>query len=542
MDPQGRVTVVALNVAPDGSDTVVQVVQLSSSGMPGPIHTFEEVPHDPNGQCICPELAVDPSGRAVVTWQTVSEEDHRIAAAWISAEGVPHTPILLSPEGEDAARPSVAAGGGSFAVVWHVGAEARVEAALIDSDGNAGEARQISKPGEKANFPRVAGGPEGVFHVAWSDDENGVSTTALDEEGGPVSIERVSPAGEQANPSGIVVDSKGRTTIAWGRESGLWETKAVRLGADGTPGTVWTLQPPDQNVVGAKIAVDGQDRVTAVWEDFKERVSAVRLDADGIPEAVHQLSPEGHHAGGPQVAAAPDGRVAVVWNHPGRFFIPEESCGVTHLEPEDDVVRVALIGADGQLAEVHDVSAYGEEAAGAKVALDPLGLPWVVWETYDGTYFCEEATGRVLIGHGFEPQVPPVEMPAALPPAAETLPAPAQLRLARRGIARDGRIRIKASCSAASGRACSGAIRLIAPALAFSAKGALLRPGRGATLALARGQYRIEPGQTAMLELSIPSSTKRLISAKDPERIPARVQGRGLPARTVLIRVVGTSQ
>ncbi|HEY5943597.1 MAG TPA: hypothetical protein VIT89_12155 [Solirubrobacterales bacterium] len=543
VDAQGRATVVALKAPPDEDGTLVQVMRLSPSGLPGTVFTLEEVPHDPPlGQCVCPELALDPSGRAVVAWQTATEEGRRVMAAFIDADGVPQPPRALSPGGESAARPSVdATPEGSFAVAWHVGGVGeRVEAALLDSDGNVGESRSLTEPGEGGSYPMVAAGPEGTFHVAWNGGDNRVSTTVLDEEGFPEAIQSVSPEGVPATLSGIVIDSKGRTTIAWWHGSGLYEAKAVRLDADGTPGSVWTLQPGDQNVSGARIAVDGQDRVTAVWEDFQERIFAVRLGADGVPEAVHQISPENHLAGSPQLAAAPDGRVVVAWNHPVRFYIPEESCGVTTLEPEDDVVRAALIGSGGQLERVYDVSAYGEEAAGVQLALDPLGLPWVVWETFDGTYFCDEVGGRVLISHGFEQKDPPVEESTA-PPATESPKPPPALQLAKRGVAREGRVRIRAKCSGESGQACLGSIRIISPASALLPGNARPSTRRKGTLRLARGRYRIAEGETATIELLISRFAKQLLAARSAIWVTSKAKGRGLPASTVLIRVIGST-
>lgn len=537
VDASGRVTVVALKAPPDEDGTLVQVVQLSPTGMPGTVHTLEEVPHDPPlAQCICPELAVDPAGRAVVAWETATDEGRRVSAAFIGADGVPHPPRVLSPGGENALRPSVqAAPDGSFAVAWQVeGVESRVEAALFDPEGNTSESHTVAEP---ARSPMVAASADGTFHVAWNEEDR-VSTTVLDEEGAAETTQAVSPEGEPAILSGIVVDGKGRATIGWWRGSGSYEAKVVRLDTDGTPGTVWTLQPEDQNVLAPKLAVDDQDRVTAVWEDFKERIFTVRLDANGVPEVVHQLSQEGHIAGGPQLAAAQDGRVVVVWSHPARFFIPGESCGVTELEPEDDVVRAAMIDSDGSLVQVYDVSAYGEEAVGPDVALDPLGLPWVTWETYDGTYFCETYTSRVQISHGLEPE-PPAEAPVE--PSTPPMPGPTStaptLRLAKRAVAKDGRVRIKANCLGESGSACSGSVRILVRESALP-RLKNVRPRQTETVALARGRYQIAAGRVMALKLPIPKAMRRFLAARQSFWIAATAESQGLSSRSLLIRVV----
>ena len=538
VDSSGRATVVALNAPADEDGTLVQVVQLSPSGIPGTIHTLEEVPHDPPlGQCICPELAVDPAGRAVVVWETATDEGRRIMAAFIGTDGVPQPPQALSPGGENALRPSVQAGpDGSFAVAWQVeGVESRVEAALIDPEGNLGESQPVAEP---AKSPLVAAGPDGTFHLAWNGEGNRVTTTVLDDAGAPESIQAISPEGEPAILSGIVVDSKGRATLGWWRGSGAYDAKAVRLDASGTPGTIWTLQPEDQNVLGPKLAIDGQGRVTAVWEDFQERIFAVRLNADGVPEVVHQLSQEGHIAGSPEIVAAPDGRVVVVWSHPVRFFVPGESCGVTELEPQDDVVRAAMIGSNGSLVQVYDVSAYGEEAVGARVALDPLGLPWVAWETYDGTYFCETYTGRVQVSHALEP-VLSAEKPGE--PSAPPIPNPNRadpiFRLAKRAVAKDGSVRVKASCMGESGSACSGSVRIFVRESALPRR-KYVRPRQAESVPLARGRYWIVAGRATTLKFPVPKATRQFLAARRPFWIAATAHSPGSPSKSLRIRVV----
>jgi hypothetical protein len=542
VDSQGHATLVALDAAGDEGGTMVQVVRIGSIGLPEPIHTLEEVPYEPPiGRCICPRVAVDPSGRAIVTWQTVVEGERRAMAALIDPNGEPQAPKLLSPEGVDAANPRVTANGkGFFALAWQVdGAEGRIEAALVEPDGTFDEPHALNEPGDEGAYPYLASGPDGAFHLAWEQGGR-IQATVLDEEGDAGAIQPVSPDGETAFLSGIVVDSNERTTIAWWRPNGAYEAKAVRLDASGAPGTIWTLNPSSQNVGSPSIAVDGQDRVTAVWEDFQSHVTAIRLGADGVPGEPHQISPEGHLAGTPQLAAAPDGRGVVAWSHPARFAIPEEACGVTKLEPEDDVVRAALLGSDGALDRVYDVSAHGEEAVGAEVAFDSLGLPWLAWETYDGTYFCEDVSGRILVSHGFEPQDAPGQGSTS-PPTPQPRNAPPVLSLSKRGMADGGRVRIKVRCSGQSGGFCLGSLRLLTPAAALLPSAASPSTRRSAALTLAGGRYRVAEGSAATLKLSIPRTARRLIAARKPRRLVSVVRGHGLPAMKVLIRVIGSN-
>ena len=523
VDGQGRATVVAQQAGPGGS-VLVQVERLTPAGLPEPVDTLEEVANI--GQCVCASLVVDPAGRATVLWVAAVEDERRLAFSQIGDDGVPGPVQLLSPPGVDGFSVAAAvAPDGSVAAVWkNDGPEPHLEVARIDPEGNPGEAHPLTEPGEGGSGPALAAGPDSSFHVAWGQGAySGVDHAVVNEEGIPGPIQTVSPEG---GIPAIVVDGENRATIAWSRGFGL-EDEVVRLDAEGNPGTVWPLSPPEMLVLNPKLAVDGQDRVTAAWEASGERVFSTRLAADGSPEDLHQLSPEGHHAGEAQIAAADDGRVVVVWNHPVRILPedPGELCGVAHFEPEDDVVRAAVLGSDGAPVGVYDVSAHGEEAAGAQVALDPLGLPFVTWQSYDGTYFCEHPATRVQEAHGLESQ-PPVDTPPEPPsnPGPEPVAAAPQLRLAKRGILRDGRVLINAGCHGGAGR-CSGAIHLEA-----------------ALRHLAHGRFQLAAGKARQLALPISKAARRLLASGDPSWISASARGKGLAPKTVRIRVIDVSR
>ena len=524
VDGQGRATVVAQQAGPGGS-VLVQVKRLTPAGLPEPVDTLEEVANI--GQCVCANLVVDPAGNATVLWVAAVEDEQRVAFVQIDANGVPGSVRLLSPAGlEDLAFAAAGAPDGSIAVAWESGGpDTHLEVARIDPEGNPEEPHMLTEPGEGGDFPALAAGPDSSFHVAWGQGGyGGVDYTVLDGEGAPGPTQTVSPEGEQANVPAIVVDDENRVTIAWYRGSGLYEDKVVRLDAEGNPGTVWPLSPTDQDVFGPKLAVDGQGRVTAVWETFNARVFSTPLAADGSPEEVRPLSLEGHRAGQPQVAATDDGRVVVAWNHSAEI-ITEESCGVTHFEPEDDVVRVMTLGGDGAPTNEYDISARGEEAAEVQLALDPHGLPWVVWKSYDGNYFCVNPATRVQEAHALAPEPsvnPPVEPPTD-PEPGPTSAAP-KLRLAKRGTLRDGRVLINAGCHGGVGR-CAGAIRL-----------------ESALRHLAQGRFGIATGRTRQLALPVSKAAKRLLASGNSSWITASARGKGLAPKTVRIRVLDASR
>lgn len=527
VDPQGRATVVWQEIGSKPKHWAIRTRRIDALGIPGPIYTLGEVPIlSGPPQCPCAEVVVDPSGRATITWQTVTEEGRRIESAQITPAGVPEPSQFLSPPGVDGwyAKPT-AKPGGEVIVAWHSNfPDDQLEAVVLDPEGVPGEVQPVSEQGDGGNFPNIAVGPEEKFYATWSTEDNGIQFSKLDEEGAPEDVQPVSPPGEEAGVSEIVVDSEGRATISWWRGLGVYEAKAVRIAADGTPGTTWTLSPPGQTALDPRIAVDLQGRVTAVWETFSEQVFSVRLDENGVPGEPRPLTPKGRIGGDPRVAAAKDGTVVVAWNHTPMAFAPEPECLDVELNPEDDVVRVAFIRPDGELDRIYEASPRGQQSFEVDLALDPLGLPWVTWTSLDGTYFCEDSDSRVVASHALALQPPVEEEPSPPPPPPPPPEEAGTLRLAKKGFAQKGRVLLRARCHGGSGEPCSGALRLVVP-------------GKG--LRLAHGRYRVQPGQSKQLSVPLTKAAKRFLAADGPDRIAARARGRGLAATHVLVRFGG---
>jgi hypothetical protein len=524
MDPQGRSTIVWAATAKGGSFFLVRAVQLDASETPGPVHTLATIPMPPEDtMCVCPQVAVDSSGRATAVWQTFDQEVRRIQSAQFDPAGNSDPTQLVSPRFLNAAHPQLAVDGeGWVTIVYETEwPKVRIEAVRLDPQGVRGEPQILSEWGSS---PAVAVGPEGTPHVSWTGKE-GVESTALDAEGAAVGAQLVSPPGEDAGAADIVVDSKGRPTIGWWRGLGVYEAKAVRLDADGTPGTVWNLSPPGQAVLEPILAVDLQDRVTAVWESFEESVWTVRLGADGVPGTVHNLSGEGTFAGRPQVATAADGRAVVAWAHmPYAYLIPPEgSCSVDEFHPEYDRVRAAVIAPDGQPESTYDVSSYGEQSISPQLAMNSQGLIRVTWMSFDGTYACWEKDTRLQTSQATlaEPPVvdPPSEPPTG-PPAPPLPPVKATLRIAKKAVVKKSRVVLRARCAGVAGTVCAGPLELS------------LR----SRLTLARGRYRMAGGESRKLSLALSNRGKRLVES-GRRQINVKAKGRGIAADVVLVRL-----
>jgi hypothetical protein len=113
--------------------------------------------------------------------------------------------------------------------------------------------------------------------------------------------------------------------------------QAVRLGAEGSPGTLHTLSEPGQDARFPQPAVDAQGRATVVWHRFdgaNTRVQAVRLGAEGSPGTLHTLSDAGQDASPPQLAVDAQGRATVVWSRSDGMKRRVQATRATIVAPE----------------------------------------------------------------------------------------------------------------------------------------------------------------------------------------------------------------
>jgi hypothetical protein len=538
VDSQGRVTVVWMDYVPEVDRTAVKAQRLDPTGMPGPVQTLAVVPKA-YPQCVCPKVAVDPAGRATVVWQGVTSEGRQIETSHIGLDGIAQPAQVISAPGTEGWYAIPAANQLDEAVVaWKSsGPEGRIESIVLRG-GVPGEIHSLSPPDE-GTLPVPAASPTDSFYVAWTGDD-GIKTTKLDDEGAPEEVHTVSPPGESAGAADLVVDSEGRSTISWWRGFGGNEVRAVRLDADGTPGTVWTLSPPGQETYEARLAIDPQGRVTAVWQTFGDEVYSARLDSEGTPDAARLLSAKGRPAGEPRVVAAPDGRVVVTWTHTPYPFAPEPGCLDHELDPADDAVRAAFIGADGQLERILDVSPHGQQSFSADVALDPMGLPWIAWNSFDGSYFCEYWETRIQISHAVTQPSPEEQPPTPpVPPAPDPVPPLPILQLSKKGRASEDRVVLRARCQGAAGTVCSGKLRLKASVASLRPQSAARAGRKPASVLVARGRYRVPSGKTRKIAVPISSAARSLLAEAGPNWIPASARGPGLAPSSLLIRLPG---
>jgi hypothetical protein len=519
VDPQGSATIVWEELGPEKL-IWIQAQRVDPNGLPGPIQTLAKfIPASPS--CPCPQVVVDSSGRATVAWQGIVGTHRRIQAAQIDAGGTAGPVYTLSPpevHGWDQ-RLAVDAEGRAT-LVWDIASLRNVESVRFGVDGAPEEAQVLAEGVEGLGFPAVGVGPEGKATVVWPTDE-GLRTVQIEAGGTLGPTREISPSDNADGVPRVVVDSKGRATIGWWRGLGNYEARSVRLDPEGIPGTVQTLSPPEgEGALDPRLAVDSQDRVTAVWQTFGERIYAVRLDESGAPETVYPLSSPDREAGEPQLAAAPDGQVIVVWAFPAPFYTPEPEClKEAEFDPASDVVQAAFLGPGGEPERVVDISPFGEQSLVPKVGLNALGLPTVVWESFDGTYFCEGHTTRIQISRGLLPEPEPEPEPSPPPPPPPAPEVNGVLRLSGKATAKNRRLHIQVSCT---GGACAGQLKFV-----------------HSRLVVARSRFQLAAGERRTLALPLTGFGKKLVAKGSGQLLRAIGRGSGVKKSVVWVRLRG---
>ena len=547
VDSQDRAIAVWQAVSADSQQRLVQLVRLDPEGFPESVLTLAGRPNYVNpGWCLCPQLAIDAQDRVTVAWQSFDGEDLRIQATRLDANGIPGPVQTLSASDADAYQQQLAVdSSGRVTVAWLLGTESsndRVQSVRLASDGTPESVQTLSPADLNASGPDLAFDRHDRATIAW-DTGDGIQVVRLAANGLPGAVQTISPAGETAGLSRVVVDSQDRATVVWQRLGGIYEVKAVRLDASGTPGPVRTLSPSGVDVLNPQIAIDPQDRVNVTWEDFDQRVHVRRLGADGIAGPIYPLSAPDRLAGHPQVAAAPDGGAVVVWAHPPVVFIPPfEECSENEFQPQSDVVEAAFINPDGTPGPVRAVSAVGQQSQEAHVAIDSQGRPTATWESFDGSYFCPEATTRVQAGSGLDIVDVPPDVPVEEPPVSRpVLPGVthegtnegAMLRLGARAVIRGRQVAVRAVCVGDFAASCEGEIGLFSRA---PLSGERKRAGPREAL-FSRGSYRLRGGDSRIVKLGLSRFGRTLHAQAGPMTIRATARGRGVESRTVSITI-----
>jgi len=350
---------------------------------------------DPGQNAVSVQVAVDSQGTVIAVWQRFNGT-HQIVQAAARPAGVATfgAPQNLTDIGQNASSPHVVVDDqGNATAVWRRsnGTHTIVQAATRPAGATSfGSSQDLSAPGQHAFAPQVAVDVQGNVTAVWHrfNGANTIVQTATRPAGAPAfgSPQNLSAVGEDAGYADIVVNDDGRAIVVWERSNGTHTIvqAATRLADAASFGAPQDLSVPGQNADAAQVAVDGQGNATAVWERSNGTHTIVqaasRPAGASLFDSPQDLSGIGQSAAVPQVVADAQGKVTAAWHR---------SDG-TH-----DVVQSATrpMGA-AAFDPPLNLSDVGQDAFSVQLAVESKGDTTAIWERFNGAEYVIQAAMR----------------------------------------------------------------------------------------------------------------------------------------------------
>jgi hypothetical protein len=387
VDPHGDTTAIWSRF--DGTNDIVQAAVRPAGGSWGAVKDLSAPGQNARRQ----HVAVDAQGNVTAVWVRSDGTNNIIQTASRPAGGSWSAAQDLSTAGQNAQQPDVAVNAAGDAVaVWSRfdGTNNIVQAAVRPVGGSWGAAQDLSATGQNAVDPRTAVDRLGDATAAWSrfDGTNNIVQAAVRPAGGSWgAVKDLSAMGQNAFDAHVAVDGLGNATVAWRRFDGAnYIVQAATLPAGGSWGEVKDLSAAGQSAFKSHVASDAAGDVTAVWERLDGEhsiVQAATLPAGGSWGSPQDLSAAGQNANDSFVAVDAQGDVIATWYR---------SNG------ENTIVQAAVRPAGGSWGGPHDLSATGQNATNARVAVDGQGNAAAVWTRFDGEHNVVQAAGYAAAG------------------------------------------------------------------------------------------------------------------------------------------------
>lgn len=272
--PDGVATIVWTRF--NGTNFVVEARRLSPAGTLG----NGSLTLSASGQNASePQVAVGPSGTAVVAWTRFDGANELVEARRIAPTGTPEpTTHVLSEAGQDAGQPQLSIGlGGATTVVWNRfnGSHTVVQARRIAADGALDATTyDLSGTGQNAAEPQVTAAPDGSFIAAWTrfDGSNMVVQDRRIASGGKPDSPTytLSTPGRDAAEPHIGMASNGAGSVVWSRSNGNnFIVQERRIAANGAPlAPSRDLSAAGDRASGPHVVTRSEGETTAIWRRF----------------------------------------------------------------------------------------------------------------------------------------------------------------------------------------------------------------------------------------------------------------------------------
>lgn len=337
------------------------------------------------------DVAVDAEGNAYAVWARYNGAEYIVQASIRPAGGGWQPPQDLSASGQSAVNANVSVNGrGDAVAVWHRsnGVHDVVQAAFRPAGGVWQPAQDLSAVGQTASDGHVAVDSAGNAVAVWLryNGSHYVAQATVRPFGGTWQLpaQDLSAAGQNAGSLDMAVGAAGDAIAIWIRSNG---TNAIVQASHRPAGGAWQLPAANLSAAGQsaddpKVALDALGNAVAVWDrsnGTNDIVQASSRPAGAVWQAPENLSAVGQDAASADVDLGSGGNAVAVWRR---------SNGT------NDIVQAAMRAAAGAWEMAKDLSAPGEDAGQARVALNESGNAVAVWRRADGTNYVVQAAAR----------------------------------------------------------------------------------------------------------------------------------------------------
>ena len=184
-------------------------------------------------------------------------------------------------------------------------------------------------------------------------------------------IQSLSPSGRNAPLPHVAVDPNGNAVFVWQSSDGTYLRIQTRSrSAAGTLSPTLTLSAPYQSAEYPQLAVDANGNAVFVWDRWdgtNERIQARTLSAAGTRGSTQTLSAAGGDAINAQVDVDLNGNAVFAW---------ERCC---YDGTNNQRIQARARSTAGILSSTQTLSAVGQTASSAHVAVDPNGNAVFAW-------------------------------------------------------------------------------------------------------------------------------------------------------------------
>lgn len=293
-------------------DSVVMGRRVSASGGLGALQRIS------SGTGITPSVAVEPTGRALVTWTEYGGGSYMAKARYFAPDGTLGPELTLGPSSVDQPAVAVDRTGGAI-VAWSTGGYQEVVARRLDAVSVTAPVT-VADAAAGVGYGRVLVGldADGDAVVSYrrvhSVDPAVVQVRLLGRDGALSDVLTATPPGHNLTfYSALATDAEGDSVLAWSRFTTgiLADVHARPISRTGVLGEVTAFGAGDRPAVTLDDDGDGLVAWQAPGPSWAyQGVWASTVSRDGGFGAVEQLSADGRVV---RVGASPTGRFAVTW-------------------------------------------------------------------------------------------------------------------------------------------------------------------------------------------------------------------------------------